>query len=162
MHKLVTRTAFGMVSTAALAIVLFHPAVAQQKTVELSDGRIVYVTTAPGDSTSLSTFYSRNVFNTAGDRLGDINDLLLGSDRKISTAVIGVGGFLGLGEKEIAVPFDALKVVRKDNTWHLVLDATKEQLKAAPAFVPAGDRVRVNAPSMLPPAGGAPTTLPKQ
>ncbi len=162
MQTFVKHTAIGILAASALMIALVKPAPGQQSAAPMPEARTAYIATPPGDSTSLSSYYSRNVYNASGDKLGDINDLLIGPDRKVSTAVIGVGGFLGLGEKDVAVSFDQLKVVRKDNTWHLVLDATMEQLKAAPVFVPAGDRVRVHAPSMLPPAGGSPATLPKQ
>ena len=49
------------------------------------------------------------VYNDAGERLGSINELLMDSNGKVSKAVIGVGGFLGIGESDIAVNFDQLK-----------------------------------------------------
>jgi len=52
----------------------------------------------------------------------------------VSTAVIGVGGFLGVGKKDVAVPFKDLKVVSRDNKDWLVLNQTKEDLKMAPAY----------------------------
>jgi sporulation protein YlmC with PRC-barrel domain len=163
MKKLIMATAF-----ASLA---FAPALAQQKTAATSDGRVVYISKAPGDAASIGTYYNRNVYNTAGEKLGDVNDLLLGPDRTISTAVIGVGGFLGMGEKEVAVPFDRLQVVSKDNNWHLVMDATKEALTAAPAFervstpggvmpAPARSTNPSPSPTATPPAATPPATTP--
>lgn len=70
--------------------------------------------------------------------------LLLAPDGRISTAVIAVGGFLGIGEKEVAVPFDQLQVVRKEATWQLVMDASKESLTTAPVFETAGDGIRMD------------------
>ena len=49
------------------------------------------------------------VYNDAGERLGSINELLMDSNGKVSKAVIGVGGFLGIGESDIAVNYDQLK-----------------------------------------------------
>ena len=49
------------------------------------------------------------VYNDANERLGSINDLLMDSSGKISKAVIGVGGFLGIGESDVAVNYDQLK-----------------------------------------------------
>jgi len=58
----------------------------------------------------------------------------------VTTAVVGVGGFLGVGEKNVAVPFKDLKVVtRGDKDW-LVLNQTKQELKMAPAFDKKTDR----------------------
>lgn len=53
------------------------------------------------------------VYNDANERLGSVNDLLTDSSGKISKAVIGVGGFLGIGESNIAVDFDQLKFVNE-------------------------------------------------
>jgi sporulation protein YlmC with PRC-barrel domain len=50
-----------------------------------------------------------DVYNDANEKLGDINELILDKDGKVSAVVIGVGGFLGLGEHDIAVSMDKLK-----------------------------------------------------
>jgi hypothetical protein len=52
-----------------------------------------------------------NVYNDTNEKLGSISDLLLAKDGKINAAVIGVGGFLGVGERLVAVSFDKLKFV---------------------------------------------------
>ncbi len=51
------------------------------------------------------------VYNEANEKLGDINELILDKDGKINAVVIGVGGFLGMGEHDIAVSIDKLKFV---------------------------------------------------
>jgi hypothetical protein len=48
--------------------------------------------------------------------------------------VIGVGGFLGTGEKDVIVPFTAVKTAKKNDKWWLTLDETKDDLKGAPGF----------------------------
>src|SRR5208282_114164 len=53
---------------------------------------------------------------------------------RIELAIIGTGGFYGLGEKEVAVPFDAVKAETVDEKNVFVVDATKDQLKAAPSY----------------------------
>ena len=73
-----------------------------------------------------------------------MNDLLVTPDGRVVAATIGVGGFLGIGEREIALPFSSMQSVRRDNTWHLVIDANKEVLKDIPAFQHAGERLRFN------------------
>ena len=52
----------------------------------------------------------------------------------VTTAVVGVGGLLGVGKKDVAVPFKDLKVMSRDGKDWLVLNQTKEQLKTAPAY----------------------------
>jgi len=69
------------------------------------------------------------------DHIGDVNDLVIGEDGTIRAVIIGVGGFLGVGEKNVAIDFTEFKmVVAEDNTERWVVTTTKEALEAAPAF----------------------------
>lgn len=52
-----------------------------------------------------------DVYNQANEKLGDVNELILDKDGKVSAVVIGIGGFLGMGEHDIAVTMDNLKFV---------------------------------------------------
>jgi sporulation protein YlmC with PRC-barrel domain len=73
----------------------------------------------------------KSVYNNVGEKVGDINDLIVTPDKAVSYAIVGVGGFLGVGEHEIAVPVGQLKQLE----GKIVLPgATKEALKAAPKF----------------------------
>src|ERR1043165_4111550 len=54
-----------------------------------------------------------NVYNEANEKLGDINELILDKDGKVNAVVIGIGGFLGMGEHDIAVSMDKLKFVEE-------------------------------------------------
>jgi hypothetical protein len=68
-------------------------------------------------------------------QVGTINDLILSGTGEVTAVVLGVGGFLGLGEKQVAVDYSALQfTVAADNTERYVLDTTVEQLTAAPDF----------------------------
>lgn len=81
-----------------------------------------------------SNLIGTTVHGPANESLGDINELVIDSDGRVAATVIGVGGFLGLGEKDVAVPFKAMAIRRDGDDLHLVLNTTKEELKAAPAF----------------------------
>jgi sporulation protein YlmC with PRC-barrel domain len=90
-----------------------------------------------GSPTSVlaSQFMGQSVFSPANENVGEINDLVM--DKKLDTivAIIGVGGFLGMGEKDVAIPIEEI-VANKDanNNLTLTIQKTKEQLEAAPAF----------------------------
>lgn len=80
-----------------------------------------------------------NVRNAQGEKLGDIKDLMvdMGRHPRVRYAALDFGGFLGIGDKLFAVPWQALKLRHdaKDNDRaFLELDATKESLKNAPGF----------------------------
>jgi sporulation protein YlmC with PRC-barrel domain len=82
-----------------------------------------------------SKLVGQSVYNNANEKVGDINDLILGADGKISHAVIGVGGFLGLGEKLVGVAFGDLNLNREaDGSLRVTIDSTKEALQNAPDF----------------------------
>lgn len=75
------------------------------------------------------------VYNSANERIGDINDLIIDSKGNVAHVVIGVGGFLGMGEKNVAMPFSALKASRDSNgSIKVVVDGTKDSLKSMPDY----------------------------
>jgi sporulation protein YlmC with PRC-barrel domain len=76
------------------------------------------------------------VFNAKAEVIARISDVILGADGKASTVVMSVGGIVGVGGKQVAVPFSALKVGPVvEGSRVLLIDVTKEQLAAAPAYV---------------------------
>jgi sporulation protein YlmC with PRC-barrel domain len=81
-----------------------------------------------------SDIYKADVYDNADNKIGVVTDLIMDNGGNVTTAVVGVGGFLGAGKKDVAVPFKDLKVVSRDGKDWLVLNQTKEGLKAAPAY----------------------------
>src|SRR5262245_9269735 len=73
-----------------------------------------------------------SVHNMAGEKIGDMDSVLLDQSGAAIGAVIGVGGFLGMGEREVAVGWQYLQIT--DNGRTVRLDATKDQLKMAPEY----------------------------
>ena len=89
------------------------------------------------DSILGSSLIGSTVYTPANETVGDINDLIIGLDGKVQGVVIGVGGFLGLGEKDVAVKMDEITVQPEDankNNVRLILNSTKADLEAAPEF----------------------------
>ncbi|MGV8955826.1 MAG: PRC-barrel domain-containing protein, partial [Cypionkella sp.] len=96
------------------------------------------------DSDNLaSELIDQPVYSSTGDdaeEIGNVSDLIFAEDGRISGVVIGVGGFLGIGEKSVAVPFSMLEfTVAADNTERWVVPTTSDALTAAPDFVWAKD-----------------------
>ena len=90
----------------------------------------------------IGVYSNREIYNRAGEKIGTVKDLLVGPDGRIHAAVVGVGGFLGIGEKDIAIPLSALQMERRDDGTRLTVDIVKETLQTAPAFE-YGDRIRL-------------------
>lgn len=89
----------------------------------------------PADAVLASQFMGQAVYTAANENIGEINDLIMNKELDNIVAVVGVGGFLGIGEKDVAIPINDIKVVKDtDNALRLTIAASKEQLEALPAF----------------------------
>ena len=86
--------------------------------------------------------YNGNASGEEGDeRIGEIDNLIINLDGTVEGAVIGVGGFLGLGEKDVAIEMSQFEVRMTENDEpRLYLNATKEDLEAAEPFVTASEQ----------------------
>ena len=82
---------------------------------------------------SSTTICSDKVVDPAGEKLGDIKDLMIDCDNgRVNYAVLEFGGFLGMGTKLFAVPVEALRLDAGNKRF--ILDADKDRLKDAPGF----------------------------
>ncbi len=81
-------------------------------------------------------FIGQTVYAPDKAKIGSISDLILSKDgRTVQGFVIGVGGFLGIGEKSIALQMDKLKVApNSDGSVLLTMDVTRDELSNAPTF----------------------------
>ena len=82
----------------------------------------------------VGTMWDKSVYNAAGKSIGELKDVLIDKDGKVTALVIGVGGFLGLGEKNVAVDFDYLQKNGGITPGHVTLGMTEEDLRNAPKF----------------------------
>lgn len=96
------------------------------------------VGTAAADLREVTLGWSANrqllgqaVFNDKNERIGAVDDIVIAPDKAISYAIIGAGGFLGVGRHDVAIPVSQLTQV--DGKFVLA-GATKEALKAMPSF----------------------------
>lgn len=74
--------------------------------------------------------------------IGEINDFVIDQSGTAEAAVVGVGGFLGVGEKDVAIPFKSLQITRKENGMldKVTLPMTKADLEKAPTFMSMADK----------------------
>jgi sporulation protein YlmC with PRC-barrel domain len=83
-----------------------------------------------GKLSAFSSMAGTSIVNPKGEHLGKISDVVIDSKGQVAFAVVSHGGFLGIGEKEVAVPFGSLSCDREAKL--LVLDATTDKLNMAP------------------------------
>jgi sporulation protein YlmC with PRC-barrel domain len=120
----------GLVVLSAGALLISAPAFAQS----MAAGHPQLMTSVPTSSLTVTDWYKQPVYDQSNSKIGDINDVLVGSNGEVNAVIIGVGGFLGAGEKDVAVNFNSVKKTMKDNKTYLTLDTTKDALKNAPGF----------------------------
>ena len=131
-----------------------------------------FITRAPVGEYRASKLVGVNIYNSDNQSIGEVSDLVVDKDGAVQAVVIGVGGFLGIGEKSVALPYKAIKwedkaaasssvgmstntgtgaapqppaapdVTVRDYPDHGTLDMTKDQLKAAPDFKYASEAVQ--------------------
>jgi sporulation protein YlmC with PRC-barrel domain len=91
-------------------------------------------TVIPQSAVTVTDWYKQDVYDPNNNKIGEIMDVLVDKSGKISTLIVGVGGFLGAGEKDVAVPFEHVHATNKNNKIYLVMNTTKDSLKSAPGF----------------------------
>jgi sporulation protein YlmC with PRC-barrel domain len=124
---------FESVAAGGLTAILFvaalnaHAQVAGSQTIGVSQEEMKLVTTG---WSAKKNILGKAVYNDKNEKIGNVDDLIISPDKSVSYAIIGAGGFLGVGKHDVAIPVNHIKLDNK-----LVLPgATKEALKSLPEF----------------------------
>ncbi|MCZ8179341.1 MAG: PRC-barrel domain-containing protein [Rhizobium sp.] len=75
-----------------------------------------YLTEQAENHISVNDFMGQAIYTSDNQSIGEINDLLVEDNGYVVAAVVGVGGFLGIGEKNVAIPFDKITITRETAT----------------------------------------------
>jgi sporulation protein YlmC with PRC-barrel domain len=113
-------------------LLMIGAALAVATTTAFAAGEVM--TSVPSHSVTVTDWYKQSVYDTQNNKIGDVKDVLVDADGRINALIISVGGFLGAGEKDVAVKFDAVKKTEKDNSVRLTMNASKDELKSAPGM----------------------------
>lgn len=107
-----------------------------------------YLTQQGPTDIAASTYIGQTVYSAADENVGSITDVIFSDNGGVRAAIIGVGGFLGLGEKNVAVPLDRINVQQTADSDELRLTTTEtaETLRAAPEFVLKAEMANDTAP----------------
>ena len=133
-------------------------------------GKATFVSKQTADQWLTSKFKGTDVIGADDKKIGDVSDILFDKNNQILAYVVGVGGFLGIGAKDVAIaPASFQAVLGKDaSDVKLRLSMTTDELKAAPAFEPYQPPRPVTSSTNQPtrpmsaPSPMTPTTTPKQ
>ena len=94
----------------------------------------LYIPEQPGNALLVTEYLGRPVYGPDKQRVGTISNLLVDVTGRVTGIVLEVGGFLGLGGKEVAISFEALYPVHEDDQDLFLVEMNKAQLTAAPTF----------------------------
>ncbi|MEH3148659.1 MAG: PRC-barrel domain-containing protein [Methylobacterium frigidaeris] len=95
--------------------------------------KLKYVTVKPADVMS-SKLVGTTVYNNKNETVGEVQDLVIENGKSITGVVVGVGGFLGLGESYVVLDPSTLAMSNKNGKWTVHVDTDKDTLKGAPKF----------------------------
>jgi sporulation protein YlmC with PRC-barrel domain len=84
---------------------------------------------------SANDFIGKTVYSRADENIGKVHDVIL-SENGVQAVVLSVGGFLGLGSRDVAVSLASIDIAKDGSSTKLVVDATKDQLESAPVYDP--------------------------
>jgi hypothetical protein len=136
--KKMNKVLLSIAAAAALAFTV--PAIAQQKAPEAGatagkkvdiPKNVFYRGLGPSQYLAKTKLIGQNVLTKDGQKIGDIEDLILGKDDTIDGVVIGAGGFLNVGDKKIGVRYGALKFETKDGKQVISLPGATKEIIAA-------------------------------
>jgi sporulation protein YlmC with PRC-barrel domain len=119
----------------SILIALVATCVSAQAQQQRAGSAAQIMSSIPANSEIITHWYKQSVYDPNDSKIGEIEDVLVDRDGKVTALIIGVGGFLGMGEKDVAIPFNAVQVTNKNNNkWYLVMNSTKDALKSAKGF----------------------------
>lgn len=105
-----------------------------------------------------SNLMKANVRNAAGEKVGDVSDLLIEPSGKVSSVILGIGGFLGIGERNVALDLGELKMMQESgNRLVLTSSMSREDLRALPEW---RDPTAAASSTTTPGGSGSTTTTP--
>ncbi|MGE3712549.1 MAG: PRC-barrel domain-containing protein [Hyphomicrobiaceae bacterium] len=121
------------VSTASLALAMALAVCVPIGASKAAD--VSFITQQAPDQVLAYRLGGTRVFNSKGVVIGNISDTVFNDKGQVQAFVISVGGFLGVGSKYVAVPYSSVRLGPVVESSRVVLlDVTKEQLKAAPSY----------------------------
>jgi len=120
--------AVGFAAALFVPVLATHAQVAGSQTIGVSQEEMKLVVTG---WSAKKNILGKPVYNDKNEKIGNIDDLIISPEKSVSFAIIGTGGFLGVGRHDVAIPVNHIK---EENNKMVLPGATKEALKALPEF----------------------------
>ena len=93
----------------------------------------------PADGMAASDLIGRELKTSGDESVGEIGDLIIDRDGKVAAVLVNVGGFLGMGEKHVAIDWNAVEMSGNSEEQELRVDMTRDELESAPSYEKSDD-----------------------
>jgi len=135
----------------------------QNKAATASAGQPKFITQQADQERLASKWIGQALYNQANENVGSVSNLVISQNGQIDAVVVGVGGFLGIGEKMVAIPFSAVQAATdSDGNTKLVVQLSKDDFNKAPEFLTLADLKAKEQAAKAPAAPAAPSPAPAQ
>lgn len=153
----------NLLVTTALTSLLISSAVAQSTPPAagstMNSASSSTISTQAAGQMLVSNLRGVDVMGSNNDKIGDISDILISKDGKVEAFLLSIGGFLGVGAKEVALAPSSVQLTQdSNNNWKATVSMSKDQLAQAPNFERAKDRPTTTGSGMT---SGSSTTAPR-
>ena len=119
-----------------------------------TSGSAPTISSQSADHLLASNIRGANVYGINDEKIGDVSDVVFSRDGRVEAYLISVGGFLGVGAKEVALHPSSVQHTQDKDTWKLKVNLSKDQLSQAPNFVRYNESPTTGAAT-------APSTMPR-
>ncbi|WP_425426624.1 PRC-barrel domain-containing protein [Alkalimonas amylolytica] len=93
-----------------------------------------HISSAPSDGMHASNLIGTNVRTNDNEDIGSVDDLVIDDNGRVVAILVSVGGFLGMGQKDVAIGWDNVTRSGSSDKQELRVDVTRDDLRAAPTF----------------------------
>ncbi|RUR34167.1 PRC-barrel domain-containing protein [Vreelandella nanhaiensis] len=136
--KMIKSAVMGTLMVPAFVLAAGTASAEENTATATTTAEATYLTTAPEGTFYAGSLTGNDVQSSVedDDNIGTINDLIINEDGQIQAVVIGVGGFLGMGEKDVAIEWDSLELTHNqdNNDYEIRVNASRDALEEADEF----------------------------
>lgn len=124
-----------LLTVSALALAMTTPALAADTQSTTTSQTRATETTTSAAAVRASDLMNQAIVNAESETIGDINDVVVGSTGDLEQVIVGVGGFLGMGERNVGIPYDKLSVGKTaDGEIRITTPLTRTELEQMPTY----------------------------
>ena len=117
----------------AVALTIVGTAALAQSSSQTSGTSSQALNAIPPNSNTVTDYYKQGVYDQSNNKIGSVEDVLVDRQGRVTALIIGVGGTVS-ADKDVAVPFESVRLTNQNNSQRLVMNSTPDDLKKAQGY----------------------------